>query len=233
MPRKSRNIAPRFATCAYASLDLDNPHYESFDIERAEVPPGTSADAELKWVLLDRKQANTEEATFSDLAIDPVDPAFADPLLTKQLPRISGKEHDRSVGHPKIPLGPQTPGGAAAPAAPCAPAAGGGDAIANRMRGNAGRAAVGAGAGNTTQGPQVDYKLFRCFDFSVQPGRTYRYRVRLVLDNPNYNVGAQYLANAALAKGATRPSPWSDPSSEVNIPRGFSMLAGNARPGAV
>ena len=84
--------------------------------------------------------------------------------------------------------------------------------------------------GNATQVPLVDYKLFRCFDFSVQPGRTYRYRVRLVLNNPNYNVGAQYLANAALAKGATRPSPWSDPSSEVNVPRGFSMLAGNARP---
>ena len=107
-----------FRDVRYASYELDNPNYESFEIERAEVPPGTSADAELKWALLDRKQANTEEATFSDLAIDPVDPTFADPVLTKQLPKISGKEHDRSVGHPKIPAGPQTPGGSCSAAFP-------------------------------------------------------------------------------------------------------------------
>ncbi|HEY4312797.1 MAG TPA: hypothetical protein VGN12_25325 [Pirellulales bacterium] len=219
-----------FRDVRFAQADLDYPNYHSFEIERAEVPPGNSADAELKWVLLDRKQAEAEEATIGEIAVDPVDPVFEDRTLTKPIPKISGKEHDRSVGHPKIPVGPQPQGGGNA--APQAAPAGGGDGLRGRgggLRGGnpgANRAVVA----NSTPSVLVDNKLFRVFDFSVVPGKTYRYRVRLVLDNPNYGVGAQYLANAAFAKGLTRQAPWSEPSAEVNIPRGFSMLAGGIKP---
>lgn len=32
----------------------------------------------------------------------------------------------------------------------------------------------------------VDYQLFRFFDLNVEPGKHYRYRVKLILENPNY-----------------------------------------------
>ncbi|HVU88391.1 MAG TPA: hypothetical protein VHD36_13810 [Pirellulales bacterium] len=200
---------------------LDYPRYHSFEVERAEVPVGTAPDADLKWTLLDRKRAEDEEATFSERAADVIDHVFADPVLTRPLFKISGKEHGRSAGHPKIPTGSQAPG----TVAPAAPAGGGLRARAMAQAGNAAMANA-----NPSQAKAVEYQLFRCFDFSVQPGKTYRYRVRLVLNNPNYGLGAQYLANAQLAKGQTRQSPWSEASAEVTVPLGFSMLAGGIKP---
>jgi hypothetical protein len=218
---QTKEYRAAFRDANKSDANLDYPHYHSFDVERAEVPVGTAADAELKWILLDRKLAENEEANFSDRAIDVIDAAFSDSVLTRPLFKISGKEHDRAVGHPKIPAGLQTPG-TVAPAAP--PAKGGLGGRAQAM------GAAATHANSSSEGKIAEHLLFRCFDFSVVPGKTYRYRVRLVLDNPNYGLGAQYLANAQLAKGLTRPSPWSEVSSEVTMPLGFSMLAGGIKP---
>ncbi|HET6881167.1 MAG TPA: hypothetical protein VFI31_13485 [Pirellulales bacterium] len=46
----------------------------------------------------------------------------------------------------------------------------------------------------------VRYRLFRFFDFDVQPGKTYCYRVKLVALNPNYELPARYLANGPASK---------------------------------
>ncbi len=214
-----------------SSADGDRPVYHSIDVERAEVPPGTSEDAELKWTMLDRKQIEKDQASIASFDVDPIDPVFRDPVLTNNLPRVVGKEHGRSATHPKIPLGPQ-PGGGGVSAPVATPVSGG------ARPGGLRAAAAGAAGGNMTPavqnaaaptGPKIEYKLLRFFDFSAQPGKTYRYRVRLVLNNPNYNIGAQYLADAQFGKGATRATPWSDPSPEVTIPRGYSLLAGGIR----
>ncbi|GAG45896.1 unnamed protein product, partial [marine sediment metagenome] len=45
--------------------------------------------------------------------------------------------------------------------------------------------------GDPNQPPK--YLLFRFFDFSVEPGKHYQYRARLVLNNPNYRVEPRYL----------------------------------------
>src|SRR6185503_11114962 len=44
----------------------------------------------------------------------------------------------------------------------------------------------------------VDYKLLRFFDYSVEPGKKYKYRVKLVLADPNVNIPSNMLAPAVL-----------------------------------
>lgn len=69
---------------------------------------------------------------------------------------------------------------------------------------------------------QVDARgellLIRYLDFGVQPGRTYSYRVRLVVSNPNFGQSL----NAAkgmqhVIEGETRETPWSDPTEAIYV----------------
>lgn len=62
--------------------------------------------------------------------------------------------------------------------------------------------------------------LFRYFDFSVEPGKTYRYRVRLVLNNPNYGrLPSEANGEAQVVEGETRTTEWSEPTPPVSIER--------------
>ncbi len=49
-------------------------------------------------------------------------------------------------------------------------------------------------------GSRLTYKLLRFFDFSVEPGKSYIYRVSLALKNPNFGVDAGKLEKAESAK---------------------------------
>jgi hypothetical protein len=73
--------------------------------------------------------------------------------------------------------------------------------------------------------PPVPYKLFRFTDFDVQPGHSYRYRVQLVLKNPNYGVSADALANPAVKSEPYRDTPWSDASAVATVPSAPRLLA--------
>jgi hypothetical protein len=92
----------------------------------------------------------------------------------------------------------------------------------------------------TTVVKGVDFWLLRFIDFSVQPGKRYRYRVRLALADPNANLPSEFLdgavqdrqskewqavkaANTDPKKPPTRPShrwveEWSEPTPVVGIP---------------
>jgi hypothetical protein len=66
--------------------------------------------------------------------------------------------------------------------------------------------------------PEGDLLLFRYFDFDVEPGETYRYRVQLVLQNPNF--GQPLAATGGVASvvlGEDRTTPWSEPTSPVTV----------------
>jgi hypothetical protein len=71
---------------------------------------------------------------------------------------------------------------------------------------------------------QLAYRMFRFIDTGVQPGKSYRYRVRLSLWNPNYNVPAQHLAEAALAKEAKLASTPSNETTSVTVPGPVNVL---------
>ncbi|HID22647.1 MAG TPA: hypothetical protein EYP14_09630, partial [Planctomycetaceae bacterium] len=61
--------------------------------------------------------------------------------------------------------------------------------------------------------------LFRYLDFDVEPGNAYRYRVRLVVRNPNYQRPIAELVDPASAEGFTRMTPWSEPSNMAFVPQ--------------
>lgn len=60
--------------------------------------------------------------------------------------------------------------------------------------------------------------LFRYFDFSVEPGKTYQYRVRLTLQNPNFG---RRIADAGgmahVVTGKTRTTAWSNITPDVTV----------------
>jgi len=60
--------------------------------------------------------------------------------------------------------------------------------------------------------------LFRYLDFDVDPGKTYRYRVRLVLNNPNFGrLASEANGEAGVVEGETRPTEWSNVTKPVTI----------------
>ncbi len=109
-----------------------------------------------------------------------------------------------------------------------------------RYRGPEGRPSFGGPGGGPGQrtglAKGLDFLLLRFFDYTVEPGKKYKYRVKLVLADPNYGMPANVLAAAVLdrqAKSKDRNGhrveyrmleKWSDPSPTVGIP-----LAGNVR----
>lgn len=70
----------------------------------------------------------------------------------------------------------------------------------------------------------TDY-LYRFFDFNVEPGKTYRYRVRLYLANPNFQLPPNVLVDEDLAKNRHVVTEYSEPSNRVTIPLESRILA--------
>jgi hypothetical protein len=60
--------------------------------------------------------------------------------------------------------------------------------------------------------------LFRYFDFDVEAGTTYRYRVRLELLNPNYGRSLSAAGGQAeIVRTRTLLTPWSEPTPPVDV----------------
>jgi hypothetical protein len=75
----------------------------------------------------------------------------------------------------------------------------------------------------------AEFRLFRFIDTSVEPGKTYRYRVRFEMWNPNVNLPVQHLTNAALAKPLKLASPPSNETATVSVPDPTAVLVGPLR----
>ena len=83
---------------------------------------------------------------------------------------------------------------------------------------------------------EVDNGMFRYFDFTVEAGKSYRYRVRALLDDPNNPLENQRPPIEALETDVVirlqqttrkmRATPWSDTSEIVTISKGHQVLAG-------
>jgi len=59
--------------------------------------------------------------------------------------------------------------------------------------------------------------LFRYFDLDPEPGQSYRYRVRVVITNPNLGADISRLEKPEVAQGETRETPWSQASNPVTV----------------
>jgi hypothetical protein len=79
---------------------------------------------------------------------------------------------------------------------------------------------MGMGAGGAMSGVSdtgADLQLFRYFDFDVEPGECYRYRVKLIVDNPNFE--ETFVSQPTVAEGKFRETPWSAPTPPVVVER--------------
>jgi hypothetical protein len=70
-------------------------------------------------------------------------------------------------------------------------------------------------------------RLFRFFDFTVEPGKRYKYRVKLMFTNPNHKLPTRLLQSAELAANQLLENDaWSDASEAIAVPRDARVLAG-------
>ena len=91
----------------------------------------------------------------------------------------------------------------------------------------------------TVAGPAADvaeeqkdlgYRLFRFFDFTVEPGKRYIYRVKLAVANPNYLLKPTVLKKAELAQKKCLMTDWSEPSPIISMPRDTQVLVNAVKP---
>ncbi|MBN1591383.1 MAG: hypothetical protein JW888_17860, partial [Pirellulales bacterium] len=80
------------------------------------------------------------------------------------------------------------------------------------------------------------YRLFRFFDFNVEPGRRYRYRVQIWVKNPNFDVPARYLVKELRDRMNDKDqwkkyliTEWSE-SNVISVPRDDRLLAVEVTP---
>ena len=73
--------------------------------------------------------------------------------------------------------------------------------------------------------------MIRALDFTTLPDTTYRYRVRIVVFNPNHNRD-DVISTAVDTKSTELVSPWSEPTDEVTMPADISAYALSLLPSA-
>jgi hypothetical protein len=80
---------------------------------------------------------------------------------------------------------------------------------------------------------RVPYRLFRFFDFSVQPGKTYVYRVRMIVRNPNHGLVAteNRFASPDITEKEYLQGTWSEQSPSRNITDNKILLVGGVKSG--
>ncbi|QDU11323.1 hypothetical protein V202x_47430 [Gimesia aquarii] len=72
--------------------------------------------------------------------------------------------------------------------------------------------------------------LFRYFDFDLNPGETYKYRVRLVVRNPNFQRPIEEVVLPSVAEGETRTTPWSNDTAAVTAEQDVYYFLQNVKP---
>lgn len=214
---------------------LDIPYYEFFEVQRAEVKSGVVPAAE-DWQSLPVtvETWDAEVKTWAAEVPDRVDPKYVslDDYMCQPLPPILEKLlPPEVVAHlPQIPCN-DGEASTETPAAAATPAASGG-----RVRGKRPAAEdVVKGPENKTAAAEpaqekVEFRLFRYFDFSVEPGKTYQYRVKLQLANPNAGLAPKYLQDPQFATGSVRLTDWSNLTPPVFIRRDAEIYAGEVIP---
>jgi len=91
---------------------------------------------------------------------------------------------------------------------------------------NSENAGGGGGGGRNMTLPDIKQRLtangrlllFRYFDFDVQPGMAYRYRVKLKIRNPNFERPPEEVTDEAFTKDPERATDWSNISNASVIP---------------
>jgi hypothetical protein len=237
--RQSQEFARVFAEAVGADPKQDVPNYYMPILERTEVDE-SKPDKE-KWE--DVRAATKYESQWSGFAKEIVSEKYTDLELTGHLCVLFYNEWGESVSHPKVPLvgeervRPVEPAAEAAEAeAPAAPV----EAKAEPMFRERAQRPVPQEAGArkppeakpADEEEAVDYLLLRVFDYTVEPGKKYRYRVTITLHNPNHLRSPLHLKNPESAVKEGLLGKPSATTGVVTIPDGHRILAGEVVAGS-
>ncbi len=203
-------------------------HYLGFFIQRAEVSRNPQSPDGLVWEDLPRSTLLIPSAcdAWNNTAPEVVTPTFVHQRLTFPLGPLQGECWGEEVAHaPEIPLFVENESKSERDAERT------GDRVVEdpffqfdlSVRNKPARPEM---AKRPYLEREPEYLLLRCFDFHVEPGKRYRYRVRLVLKNPNYGLPARFLMSKDLATaGWNVGEQWSEPTDTIAIPRDTMLLA--------
>jgi hypothetical protein len=75
---------------------------------------------------------------------------------------------------------------------------------------------------------EAEEVMVRALDFTVEPDETYRFRLRVVVFNPN--LGREDVSPGVDTKSVELYGPWSDPTEELTIPSDVAVYALNKEP---
>lgn len=184
----------------------DRPDYVYFRVERAEVQPGQESRT-LAWMRQNvRAMYEFHERWFgtSQEIVDAryIPPARSGISLVFPLGPLVDREWSLDVAHPRIPLAASAE-------------------ISQRRR----HAAIGQ---SVVREAAPDRLLVRYFDYGVEPGKRYQYRLKLVLANPNYGLRTHDLYDEETAGRRYLESGWSEPTPTIRVPPDTHVLAGIA-----
>jgi len=228
-----------FKNSVFHDPQKDYPIYLGYLVRRVEVTSSADA-ANLNWdavkpIVSIKAIGEAEKQLVLATEADVVEPRYIERNLVFPLVTVMNRPWDASVAHgPEIPLkgkehaeGP----GTSAEQPDTKPSSGEKPGENNPFGGEEPKPAsvvkTVAAEKNVAAEETKDlgYKLFRFFDFGVEPGKQYVYRVQLWLRNPNQNVKATFLKTPELANGMSAPTKWSDPSPVISVPRDTRVLA--------
>ena len=186
-----------FRNAAGYLAERDVPHYYWFTLERAELAEdGTYVDQVLKdgstskWKeIASPKIARLESQTWASSVPEVVETAYVDQAVTMPIPPLLGIEYTSLATHSDIPLKKSDRELA-------------NERLAETRGGEEDVSGMGPGPGpgerpkepkeeekeevkETAEIEQADFRLFRYFDFNVDPRKKYQYRVKLYLWDPN------------------------------------------------
>ena len=233
LDEQTHNYLLHFADAGGYDPKRDVPSYLAARIQRRTVSDTDAAenddwDPVPNWsvfVNLEKKEADSWAAR----APERVNPDFFDPALAKPLGPLAFRNWGHWATHPEIPLAQPK----ARKGRPPARGPRGGNPTPGLIDPNV------PGGGNTNvQSPQQEQqpepttvdngpptarsagiRLVRIFDYNVEAGKIYRYRIQLALKNPNVGIDPRFLENPAqMQDGEYRESVWSEPSNIVRVP---------------
>jgi hypothetical protein len=245
LAKQDTEFEEAFHNVQFNDPDQDFPEFFGLRIERAEVQDESAAPA---WQPMNLASIQKTLKSFHAMAPELVDEEFTDPNHTMPLGPMVGAEWTFDVvGHPKVKLA-EKPGtravrpevAAAEPAEDEDEAGGVGLVDPNRPRADFGappnigpRPVRRQGRLGVPKRKQSDSILFRVIDYTVEPGKQYRYRVQRRLLNPNRGVAEKWLKDPATRTKKIIESPWSEPTPAVMVPRDIELFAGAVtKPGA-
>ncbi|MCE5304047.1 MAG: hypothetical protein LLF97_13195 [Planctomycetaceae bacterium] len=237
-----------FRTSIHYDQQKDAPVYYGYWVERVEVPDGSTAEPDWskaeKFVSKEATDKALQQWGGSAQNADLVASQYLVPdfRLAFPLGPLARRDWDASVAHePEIPLIRANSETEIQPAP---------ESTTNERRSQTTKSGPDSpfgvldGQHGDRRAPEVvervqtednrtpPYRLFRFFDFSIEPGKQYRYRVRLALANPNYGVRTSMLAKPELAESPIVTTGWSEPTPVIASPRDLRILAVSVKPAA-